>query len=55
MKKLLRLMSAARLHALKSGPVLLEPLVGDTGDIRNNNDGLYNLDSYLEIITYSRF
>lgn len=41
---------------IKSGPVLLEPLVGDTGDIRNNDDhDLYNLDSYLEIITYSRF
>ncbi|WP_297553705.1 hypothetical protein [uncultured Alistipes sp.] len=52
MKKLLRLMSAARLHALKSGPVLLEPLAGDPDKKRND---IYNFDSYLEIITYSRF
>ena len=45
-------MSAARLHALKSGPVLREPLAGDPDKKRND---IYNFDSYLEIITYSRF
>lgn len=37
---------------IKSGPVLLEPLAGDPDKKRND---IYNFDSYLEIITYSRF